>query len=138
MSYEVKYLNTLPQKIISIREKCNPEELSEKIGKNMQDIFQYIFKNGTTPRGPPVAIFYKTSKEEIDIELGVPIVTPIKEKGKFKLSKTPGGKTAFTLYTGRYDKIKPAYDAIKNWIKSNKHARGTIPIIKALGGISQE
>ncbi|MBY8983007.1 MAG: GyrI-like domain-containing protein [Candidatus Lokiarchaeota archaeon] len=119
LSYEVKYLNTLPQKIISIREICKSEELSEKIGKNMQEIFQYIFKNGATPRGPPVAIFYKVDKKEIDVELGVPIVAPIKEKGKFKLSTTPGGKSAFTLYIGPYEKIDPAYNAIKNWVKDN-------------------
>ncbi len=85
----------------------------------MQEIFQYIFKNGATPRGPPVAIFYKVDKKEIDFELGIPTNIPIKEKGKFKLSTTPGGKTAFTLYKGRYEKIEPAYNAIKKWMKDN-------------------
>ena len=117
MSYEVKYLNTLPQKILSVREECKSEDLSQFMSNNMQELFSYIFKNGCSPRGPPIAIFYKVSKDNIDVELGVPIEGKIKEKGKIKISKTPGGKTAFTLYKGLYEKIEPAYTAIKNWVK---------------------
>ena len=117
LNYEVKFLNTLPQKIISIREECKSEEISQKTGKNIEKVFNYIAQKRLYPRGPPVAIFYNVNKQKIDFEVGIPIEKPINVEGEFKLSSTPGGKAVFTLYKGHYEKIKPAYDAIENWIK---------------------
>jgi effector-binding domain-containing protein len=56
-------------------------------------------------------------------DMDVEIVMPIKERAQppegIQIRVLEGGDVAFTIHTGPYDQIGPAYRALTEWIPSN-------------------
>jgi len=117
MKYKVKIKKMKARPIVSIRYKCTIPELSQKLGQTMMNVINYLGTKNIPPRGAPVAIFHETRDQQTDVEAGIPVAGPIEVEGQIKNSQTPEGKAAFTLYTGGYDKIAPAYDTITSWLQ---------------------
>jgi len=115
MNYNVKIKKVKPKPIKSIRMKCTIPELSKNLGESMLEVLNFLGKKGVQPRGAPVAIFHETKDQQTDVEVGIPVASPLEVDGRIQNSQTPEGKAAFTLYQGSYEKIAPAYDAITLW-----------------------
>lgn len=57
--------------------------------------------------------------QDLDIEIGFPVAQSPAGKNELRPSEIPAGKQVPCLYTGPYNKIEPAYDAIMEWITRN-------------------
>jgi len=55
----------------------------------------------------------------LDIEAGFPVARVLPGKGEINASIIRGGKYISTTHVGSYDSIKPAYDALTEWVKRN-------------------
>lgn len=88
--------------------------------------FEKRFKElGEEPAGAPFVAYYNMNMFSLDIEIGFPVSKVLPNDQEIKAGKIPAGKFAVVMHQGPYNKIRPAYDALKQFIKAQgKEATG--------------
>ena len=119
MTYNCELVEQSPQPILSIRTTTTIKELPQELGKAYGAIGQYLGQLGEQPAGAPYAAYFNWDSKDFDVEIGFPVSGTFSEKDDIKSSEIPGGKLARCLYTGPYNKIEPAYNALTAWVKEN-------------------
>jgi hypothetical protein len=89
------------------------------LGKAYGDIMNYLSKIGVQPSGTPYVGYFNTDMQDLDIECGLPVAQPVAGTNELKPSEIPAGKQVSCLYTGPYNQIESAYNAIMEWIPAN-------------------
>ncbi|MGW8226185.1 MAG: GyrI-like domain-containing protein [Anaerolineales bacterium] len=117
MDYKCELLEQEPQPTLSIRTRTSVKELPQELGKAYDAIEQYLSQLGEEPAGAPYAAYFDFNMDDFEVEIGFPVARPLPEKGEIKNTEIPGGKLAQCLYTGPYKKIKPAYDALTEFVE---------------------
>lgn len=119
MSYKCELFEQPPQPTLSIRTTTTIKNLPQELGKAYQAVGQYLGQLGEQPAGAPYAAYFNWDTREFDVEIGFPVSKPLPDKDEIKAAELPGGKLARCLYTGPYNKIEPAYNALTEWVKEN-------------------
>jgi effector-binding domain-containing protein len=55
--------------------------------------------------------------ESMDIEIGFPVKSTLHGQDEIQSGEIPAGKVAQCLYTGPYNKIEPAYNALTAYVE---------------------
>ncbi len=106
---------------LSIRTHSAVAGLPILIGQSYRAIMQYLEELGEEIGGEPFAIYYNLDMENLDVELGFPVLKPLPAKGEIKPSTLPAGPAARTIYTGPYEDEGPAYEELNKFIKDKGH-----------------
>ena len=69
--------------------------------------------------GPPFTAYYNMDMQDLDVEIGFPVPKKLPDKGTIKAGEIPAGKVATCLYTGPYNEMEPAYNALHQWTQDN-------------------
>jgi effector-binding domain-containing protein len=118
-SYNVVEKNIEPFTIASIHEKIKNSEIKKTLTADYAAIMEYAAKKGTKCSGPPMAMTISYDSLNWDFEAALPLDKEIPSTDKIKIKKSYGGKTAFVVYHGPYDKTAGAYSDIKAYITEN-------------------
>lgn len=102
---------------LSIRTHAAAADLPMLIGQSYGSIMQYLGELGEAMGGEPFVIYYNLDMQNLDIELGFPVLKPLPAKGNIKPSNLPIGPAARTLYTGPYSDMGPAYEELKKFVE---------------------
>ena len=78
---------------------------------------------GVPVTGPPVAVYFGTPSETVDVAGGFPCATPIAPAGTVSGFTLPAGRAARIIHQGSYDSLADTYDALLAWMG----ARGLTP-----------
>ncbi len=114
------------QPVICLRTHIPVQELPGLIGQTYGRIMQYLAENGEEPASMPYVAYYDLNMENLDIEIGFPVARELPGQGDLQLGCIPAGTYAQCLYTGPYEQMAPAYEALAQWIKENGYeATGT-------------
>ncbi|UCF26957.1 MAG: GyrI-like domain-containing protein [Chloroflexota bacterium] len=119
MTYNCELLEQDPQPTLSIRTNTSIKNLPNELGKAYGAIGQYLGQLGEQPAGAPYAAYFDFNMDDFEVEIGFPVPKPLPEKEEIKNSEIPGGKLAQCLYTGPYNKIEPAYNALTAFVEEN-------------------
>lgn len=119
MSYDCELIERKTQKVLSIRKRTSLQQLPQLLGESYTRIMQYIGEQRTILSDAPFVGYFNMDMENLDVKIGIPISKNLPEKGEIKSSEIPEGKYAGCIYTGPYDKIQPAYDALTQWVNEN-------------------
>ncbi|MEW5961536.1 MAG: GyrI-like domain-containing protein, partial [Chloroflexota bacterium] len=119
MSYQCEVKEQAAQKTLSIRTRAAVQDLPQVFGQGYGAIAQYLGELGEQPSGPPFAAYYNMDMDNLDVELGFPVVRQLAGKDEIKAGEIPGGRVATCLYTGPYSAIEPAYTTLMEWMKDN-------------------
>ncbi len=112
---------TVPQQnLLMVRVKCSEKEISQKLGESYGKIGAYAGKNGANMTGAPMAIYYEWAKDGFEFDAAVPFDKKLPGNDEVKWGEIKAGKVLKLKYYGDYSKIEPAYDVLKNYIKTNK------------------
>jgi effector-binding domain-containing protein len=117
MTYKCELVDQTPQPTLSIRTTTSIKELPQELGKAYGAIGQYMGELGEQPAGAPYAAYFTFSMESMDIEIGFPVGGSLPGKGEIQSGDIPAGKVAQTIYTGPYNKIEPAYNALTAFVE---------------------
>ena len=113
------------QRTASIRLRTPVVKLKEEMGKAYGEIAMLLGKQRTGPAGLPFAIYHNMDMNDLDVEIGFPVVQPIRAEGRMKPGALPSGRTAVAVHKGPYDKSEPTYNALMAFIQQSKaEARG--------------
>lgn len=119
MQYQFVVEEKAARPTMSIRTRAAAENLPQVLGKAYGDIMNYLFEIGVQPAGAPYVGYFNMDMQDLDIEIGFPVAQAASGRDGIQASEIPAGKQVSCLYTGPYNKIEPAYNAIMEWIPAN-------------------
>ena len=121
MSYPCEIIDHPAQRVLSIRTHAAMQDLPAVIGQSFGAVAQYLGQLGQPPAGAPVVGYYNMDMQNLDLEIGYPVARKLPGQGNIQPSEMSGGKAAACLYTGPYDKIQLAYQALTEWMQAHGH-----------------
>jgi len=116
MTHTCELIQRSAQPTLSIRTRTNVEKLPQVFGVAYGKIMQYMGELGETPGGAPYAAYYNMDMQDLDMEIGFPVLSPLPGRDEVQAGQLPGGKAATCLHTGPYNEIASAYDDLSAWI----------------------
>lgn len=85
----------------------------------LDEIFDWLGEHDITPAGPPFMRYHVINMAaQLDVELGVPVATPIAGDDRVKAGTLPAGKYAALVYTGSQNGIE-GNKALLDWGRAN-------------------
>ena len=121
MTYKCELVDQSAQPTLSIRTTTSVKELPQELGRAYGAIGQYMAQLGEQPAGAPYAAYFTFDMENMDIEIGFPVGGSLPGEGEIQAGEIPAGKIARCLYTGPYNKIEPAYNALTAYVEEQGH-----------------
>jgi effector-binding domain-containing protein len=119
MEHDCKLTNQPAQPVLSVRSRSAAENIPGLMGRVFPAVLGYLNLLGETPAGMPFAAFYNMDANDMDVEVGWPVGRELPGQGEIKAGEIPGGWQASLLYTGSYDAMAPAYEALAEFVKAN-------------------
>jgi len=107
------------QHALSIRKITSVQSLHQVLGEAYMKIMQYMGELGENPAGAPYTAYFNMDMQNLEVEIGFPVIKELPEKGDIKPSKIPAGKYASCIHTGPYSEIEPAYNILTEWVDDN-------------------
>ncbi|MBD3299711.1 MAG: hypothetical protein GF341_13725, partial [candidate division Zixibacteria bacterium] len=86
-----------PQPILAIRTKT--DNIGKTLGRSLPEIAQYLGSQGIEHCGMPLAIWYDHKDGVYDMDVAIPVLTPVDGKGQIRADQLPGGRAATAIYT---------------------------------------
>jgi effector-binding domain-containing protein len=117
MSYACEIKEQAAQPVLSVRTRTTVQDMPKLMGEVFGAIAQYLGMSGAAPAGAPFAAYYNMDMQDLDIEMGFPVSNVLPGKDNIQASEMPAGKYGSCIYTGPYDKMKPAYDALAQFVQ---------------------
>ncbi len=117
MTYNCEFIDQGAQPTLSIRTTTSIKELPQELGRAYGAIGQYMAQLGEQPAGAPYAAYFTFEMSSMDIEIGFPVGSSLPGKDEIQSGEIPAGKIAQCLYTGPYNKIEPAYNALTAFVE---------------------
>jgi effector-binding domain-containing protein len=117
MEFVMEIRNVEERHIAAVRTRTSVEKLSEVLGSCYGEVMQCITSQDAQPAGPPFAIYYNMDMNDLDVEIGFPVVSEIQGSGRVKAGKIPGGKAAVGTHIGPYDAIGDTYAKLSSFLE---------------------
>ena len=102
---------------LSVRMFTSLEDLPKNLGSIYGEIAQLFGADGITCAGAPFVVYYNMDMENLDIEAGFPVAGAVKDYGRVKRSKLPGGEQAVAQHRGPYDTLENTYTELSAFCK---------------------
>ncbi len=108
------------QAYVAIRANATRPELSTKLPPLIGELASWLAARGVNPMGAP---FYRyliiDQSEKFDIEVGVPVSSPLQGDDRVDVGVIPSGCYAVTTHIGSYDHLQYATAELKKWAAEN-------------------
>lgn len=108
------------QPVASIRVRIKPTKVAEELAILLPEVMTHLNATGAKVAGAPFARFHARSADEIDLEAGIPVQTPITEKGRVKNSQLPAGKVVMCWHVGAYEGLAAAHATLRAYLVEQK------------------
>ena len=103
-----------------VRVTCSMDEIGENLGSIFEELLQYLDSSGL-PLGGAFGRFTMGDGEgQVDVEAGFTTARPIAASGRIEPGELPSGEAAVCLHVGPHDEVGAAYQAIAEWVTSEK------------------
>jgi len=103
--------------VLMLRRRTNLEGLKEVIGDGFMKIATYLEYLGESPAGPPYVAYYNNEMDDLDIEIGFPVVTPLPGQGAIHGSFIRAHTAVECLHKGSYSKFPEVYGEMMKWME---------------------
>lgn len=129
---EIELREIEPQPTVSIRDQVARKEIEETLLQLIPQIQEYVDAEGLPAAGPPFARLHnygEVKRVNVDLEVGLPLNEAVEVEGEEQImaSKLPGCQAAVIRYSGPYDEIDEAYEALQEWVKANDYESAGTP-----------
>lgn len=121
MTWQIELKEQAFQPTLSIRVRTRVEELPKLIGENYHKIAAYLEELGEKVAGVPYTAYYNMDMQDLDVEMGFPVVRPLPGKGPIMPGTIPEGLVVTCMHKGPYSGMEPMYQAMMQWIAENPY-----------------
>jgi len=101
--------------VASVRDTVMRDSITETLGRSYQAVREALAKQGVDASGSLFARWHDRG-DNIDMEAGLMVPTPIQPDGEVKPSELPGGPAAIAIHAGPYEGLRATYDAVEAWL----------------------
>ncbi|MDI3539727.1 MAG: hypothetical protein PWQ52_850 [Methanolobus sp.] len=109
------------QPVMSIRTSAAVRDLPSIIGESYGKIMQHLEKIGEQPAGVPFVAYHNMDMDDLDLEIGFPVMKPLEGSGEIIRSEIPAGKYVSMMYKGPYAGMEKPYSEMAEWIEEHGH-----------------
>ena len=132
---EIRELTPQPTAAVRVQQPVASMDLAALFDEHLPNIAHRLADLGVEPAGPPFGRYHEFGPERVDVEIGIPVATPVPnlstfeeaEPGELFASELPGGPAAITVHRGAYDGLSKTYDALHDWIHEQGRDEGPGP-----------
>lgn len=127
VTYDIRIQEVEPYPVAAIGMVIPWGQFSEVLGPTFGEIATHLAGTGAAMTGAPLVLYHgmdvtTTGEEgEVELEIAIPVATPIVESDRVKNRMVPGGMAACTTHLGPYEEITTAYQAIQGWLQEFGH-----------------
>ena len=89
-----------PQPVLSIRATVRIDELAERHGESLRELWRSMQTCGVTAAGPPFVRYHTEGQTETDVEVGIPVADAVSGEGRTTAGELPGGAAISTWHIG--------------------------------------
>jgi effector-binding domain-containing protein len=100
-------------------------ELRTEIAPAHKELMIELANQGIALAGPWFTHHLRLVPNIFDLELGVPVTSPVKFKGRVKPSQLPATTVACAVHTGGYETLGSAWKKLDKWIAAQGYKTGT-------------
>ena len=105
---------------LTIRKIINfMEEFSDFAGDSFDKITKHLNNLNELPGGAPIVCFHNMDLENLDVEVGFPVASPVSGKDDIAANTIPAQKVVSAIDLGPYEKQDPTLEEIFAWIQIN-------------------
>ena len=115
-STEPEIVSIEPTAVVLVREVVAMNELSTFFGRAFQSSAEAAGEQSVAIGGPPLAVYYSTPTETVDVGGGFPTVGLVEATGSVTSDTLPGGRAAQILHLGSYDSLSETYGRLMTWL----------------------
>ncbi|NYE19235.1 GyrI-like domain-containing protein [Microbacterium immunditiarum] len=83
-------------------------------------------KQGRQIIGPPLAIYFGTPTDVVDVAAGFPVDAAIEEDGTVTPQALPAGRAVEVLHQGAYDELGTTYERLTAWMRDSELTPGEV------------
>ena len=123
MAYEILTANLPASEAVAIRTTIPMDELQDFFNSAFLELNEVIRDGGGETVGPPFVRYHSVTANAVDVEAVMTCDVKVPVSGRVRPLHLNAAQAAIVRHVGRYDKMRPAYDAINLWMANNgKHA----------------
>jgi effector-binding domain-containing protein len=112
--------NRPEQPYVGIRTKVTMAEIGSKLPPLHQEIVHWLEKQSLTPSGAPFFRYIVIDMEnQLDMEVGFPVASPLAGEGHIQAGLLPAGSYATLTHTGHFKGLYHATGELLDWAKKN-------------------
>jgi len=117
---EIELMKQEAQFTLYVRLTTSIDKLTEEFDKNYALIESYLSEIGEQPAYAPYAAYYNHDMQNLDVEMGFPVLKVLPEKGEIKSGAIPAqANAACIIHKGSYDSLNKTYGQIYKYIEDN-------------------
>ena len=116
LSFETRQVESQP--FVGIRASSTMDKLTELLGTLFGEVYGYIQQSGQQPAGMPFSRYHSMDGATVDLECGMPVMSPMDGKGRIQAGELPAGTVATVTHMGPYDDLPQTWSALTEWMGS--------------------
>ena len=116
MTHKCELIERPAQPTLSVRTRAAVQDLPHVLGPAWGKIMQYMGELGEMPGGAPYVAYFNMDMQDLDMEIGFPVLRTLPGRGEVQAGFTPAGKAASCLHIGPYNELAAAYSDLSAWI----------------------
>jgi effector-binding domain-containing protein len=97
------------------------DEIQNVMGPGIGEVLAAVAAQGSAPAGPIFTHHLRMDPGIFDLEISVPVTTPIAAAGRVQPSEWPAMRVARTVYHGPYEGLGDAWGEFMEWIEASGH-----------------
>ncbi len=98
------------------------DQMARHFGPALAELNAVLAAQGIAPAGPVVAHHLNMSPGRFDLDIAVPIESPVTAAGRVAPRDWPERRVATTVYHGPYEGLHGAWGAFTAWLATQPHA----------------
>ena len=123
MSVSVKVQIVRARKLAAVRREVAPGAVASAWGPAVGKVWDFIRSQpGLWTDGHNIFLYHHSNQPGAPIvcDFGVEVTGTFQGAGDVYATETPEGQAAVAVYSGPYDRMNEAYDAIDKWMAANR------------------
>jgi effector-binding domain-containing protein len=101
-----------------------PEKLPTVMKPGIDEVRAALAAQGIATAGPWFAHYLRMEATAFELEIRVPVASPVAPAGRVKPGQLPAVKVARTIHHGPYEGLRESWGEFSSWIKSHGHTPG--------------
>jgi effector-binding domain-containing protein len=114
-------VQTPAQWVAAVHIETPRSQIQQVMGPGIGEVMAAVKEQGIGPIGPWFAHHWKITPDTFELDICVPVSSPVTAVGRVKPWQRPALKVVRTVYHGPYEGLGGAWHEFGGWLEANGH-----------------